>query len=152
MLTNGIRQAMSRHLIQCPRPYLFDGFRRVNASRAFSQAPRFRQTEKSRDVTHDYEKRVAQLQAQRPLEECYPRLSSRDETPLLDRKLYSAAHVHTVANELQNGEVISHHGSTTLTGMLCYKLKPAVLVADRVRQGEVSTDSGLQACLRGHPM
>ncbi|RMY69949.1 hypothetical protein D0863_06101 [Hortaea werneckii] len=116
MLTNGIRQAMSRHLIQCPRPYLFHGFRRVNASRAFSQAPHFRQIEKSRDVTHDYEKRVAQLQAQRPLEECYPRLSSRDETPLLDRKLYSAAHVYTVANELQNGETVSHHGSTTLTG------------------------------------
>lgn len=118
MLTNGIRQAMSRHLIQCPRPYLFHGFRRVNTPRAFSQATRFRQAGRSRDVTHDYEKRVAQLQAQRPLEECYPRLWSREEIPLLDRKLYSAAHVHTVANELQNGETITHNGSASLTGML----------------------------------
>ncbi|OTA38702.1 hypothetical protein BTJ68_01181 [Hortaea werneckii EXF-2000] len=109
-------QATSRHLIQCPRPYLFHGFRRVIAPRAFSQASCFRQAERSRDVTHDYEKRVAQLQAQRPLEECYPRLPSREEALVLDRKLYSAAHVHTVATELQNGETVTHDEPTTLIG------------------------------------
>lgn len=118
MLTNGIRQAMSRNLIQCPRPYLFHGFRRVNAPRAFSQAPCFRQAGRNRDVTHDYEKRVAQMQAQKPLEECYPRLPSREEATVLDRKLDSAAHVQIVANELQNGETVTQHGPTTLTGML----------------------------------
>ncbi|RMY53609.1 hypothetical protein D0863_13890 [Hortaea werneckii] len=79
------------------------------------QAPCFRQAGRNRDVTHDYEKRVAQLQAQKPLEECYPRLPSREEATVLDRKLDSAAHVQLVANELQNGETVTQHGSTTLT-------------------------------------
>lgn len=62
---------MSPNAVRRLRPHLFTACRQ-RTSRAFSRAPYLHA--EARDVTHDYEKRVAELEAQRPLSEWYPRL------------------------------------------------------------------------------
>lgn len=103
---------MTHQVARCLRPYLFHGFRRADATRAFSQRSCSWQMEKSRDVTHDYEKRVAQLQAQKSLADCYPRLD-----PVLKRKklhsdsaFHTASYVKSLARELENGETWTDNG------------------------------------------
>ncbi|CAK3747585.1 Lysine--tRNA ligase, cytoplasmic [Lecanosticta acicola] len=59
------------------RPYLFNGFKRfqrVCPTRPFASFPSLCAADERRDVTHDYEKRVAQLRAHKSLAGCYPRL------------------------------------------------------------------------------
>ena len=70
---------MSNYVVRRLRPYLFSGFLRAQAaqpSRALSQTCYRQDGGFIRDVTHDYEKRVAQLEAQTPLHVWYPRLPS----------------------------------------------------------------------------
>ncbi|KAK5121135.1 hypothetical protein LTR85_005619 [Meristemomyces frigidus] len=67
---------MSQHVVRRLRPYLFHGFRSVQAARTFAQTGYLQQEKKDREVTHDYEKRVAQLEVQKPLQDCYPRLAN----------------------------------------------------------------------------
>ncbi|KAF2766203.1 class II aaRS and biotin synthetase [Teratosphaeria nubilosa] len=63
------------------RPYLFHGFRssqHAPARRTFFAAHvQCQRSEKAGTATHDYEKRVGQLQADKPVRECYPRLPER---------------------------------------------------------------------------
>lgn len=85
---------MSQHVVRRLRPYLFHGFRHVQAARHFAQVGNLQQERKGRDVTHDYEKRVAQLEAQKPLQECYPRLPNGfqvERTPIQEVTSLSVA-------------------------------------------------------------
>lgn len=63
---------------RCARPYLFNGFKRspvVHSTRALSlTSPCLAKQPKQHDVTHDYEKRVAQLEARKSRAEWYPRI------------------------------------------------------------------------------
>ncbi|KAF2170182.1 hypothetical protein M409DRAFT_64520 [Zasmidium cellare ATCC 36951] len=78
------------------RPYLFSGFKRSQylPARAFASKPYLRAKEKQQDVTHDYEKRVAQLQAYRPLSECYPRLENVDVQDSAGKKAFKSQYEH----------------------------------------------------------
>ncbi|KAK4543876.1 hypothetical protein LTR36_004650 [Oleoguttula mirabilis] len=92
---------MSQHVIRRVRPYLFHGFPRLHAVRSFAQAAYLQQEKKGREVTHDYEKRVAQLEAQKPLAECYPRLANGfqwDRKPIQEVQFLSGA--------LEMGEIL----------------------------------------------
>lgn len=72
------------------RPYLFTSFKKRSscsstnavATRAFASQPSLRVERKSKDVTHDFEKRVAQLEGYKQLSECYPRLPDSDHREL----------------------------------------------------------------------
>ncbi|EMC98567.1 hypothetical protein BAUCODRAFT_128939 [Baudoinia panamericana UAMH 10762] len=66
---------MSACVIRRLRPYLFHGFER-SQGRAFSCGAWLRDDSDSgrRSASHDYVKRVSQLQSFKKLEECYPRL------------------------------------------------------------------------------
>lgn len=66
---------MSQHVVRRLRPHLFHAFRRSQTTRAFLHTPIIQDAPKGRDVTRDYQKRVAQLEAQKSLSRCYPRLS-----------------------------------------------------------------------------
>ena len=50
-------------------------------------------------MTHDYEKRVAQLQANRPLAECYPRLSEEVAWRRVDRRSLEDEYGHLKPDE-----------------------------------------------------
>ncbi|EME46151.1 hypothetical protein DOTSEDRAFT_70224 [Dothistroma septosporum NZE10] len=80
------------------RPYLFTSFRRVQCSRP---ARTFTSSSCARghDVTHDYEKRVAQLQANRTLAECYPRLSEEVSWRRIDRRSLQHEYGHLKPDE-----------------------------------------------------
>jgi lysyl-tRNA synthetase class 2 len=70
---------MSHRTVRCMRPYLFHSFKRSHcavSTRAFSRSTIALQDKASKDVTHDYEKRLAQLDAYKPREDWYPRLAS----------------------------------------------------------------------------
>lgn len=59
------------------RPHLFSAYTRsqcCTSSRAFASSPWCHDVKKQTDVTHDYEKRVAQLDARKPLSQSYPRI------------------------------------------------------------------------------
>ncbi|KAK5109929.1 hypothetical protein LTR62_006418 [Meristemomyces frigidus] len=76
---------MTENVIRRLRPYLFHAFKRSHCVRSISCAPRLYKQNETKAVSHDYEKRVSQLQAQKQLSECYPRLPkhfARDVVPL----------------------------------------------------------------------
>ena len=120
---------MSQHVVRRLRPYLFHGFRRVNVTRTFTEVSSRRQEQKSREVTHDYEKRAAQLEAQRPLAECYPRLveglRQASEVSGDPRKLVSrssdASWVKRLAGDLEKGGILDRQNGlntpVTVLGM-----------------------------------
>jgi lysyl-tRNA synthetase class 2 len=70
---------MSHRTVRCMRPYLFHSFKRspcaVSAC-AFTHSTIAYQDKASKDVTHDYEKRLAQLDAYKPRDDWYPRLAA----------------------------------------------------------------------------
>jgi hypothetical protein len=65
---------MSHHAVRRLRPYLFHGFKHSQPIRSISQTTSPASSKDGRSVTHDYEKRVKQLETHKPLTECYPRL------------------------------------------------------------------------------
>lgn len=76
-------------LIRRLRPHLFTRFKRAScipttatSSRTFASQPSLHVDKRSKDVTHDYEKRIAQLEAHKPLSECYPRLRDGEHIQL----------------------------------------------------------------------
>lgn len=84
------------------RPYLFSGFKRSQCprpARAFSSSRCLYADEKQRDVTHDYEKRVAQLQAHKPLSECYPRAQKLDARQGTGKKSFESEYGHLKPDE-----------------------------------------------------
>ncbi|KJY02496.1 lysyl-trna synthetase like protein [Zymoseptoria brevis] len=75
------------------RPHLFIGFRRSQCpsiARRFSSLPSLCIEGKRSESTHDYEKRVAQLETYIPLSQCYPRLSEIPRPGLGELKTDSA--------------------------------------------------------------
>lgn len=67
-------------------------------------------------MTHDYEKRVAQLEAQKPLAECYPRLPN--EVPKERQRI---ADVLPLARQLEAGATQRENGldaPITVAGMV----------------------------------
>lgn len=76
---------MSHRAARCLRPYLFHGFKRSQSlatSRAFTSSTIVSSIQTPKDVTHDYEKRLAQLDAYKPRDEWYPRISNIERTPV----------------------------------------------------------------------
>ncbi|GAB7364658.1 hypothetical protein MBLNU230_g5460t1 [Neophaeotheca triangularis] len=70
---------MSKDVPRVLRPWLFTRHRLLHhtTSRAFSSCnSRDQSNGPQKNVTHDYEKRVKQLEASRPLENCYPRIGA----------------------------------------------------------------------------
>ena len=103
---------MSQQVVRRLRPYLFHGFRRnvTRNMRTFAQATYFLQQEqKVREVTHDYEKRLAQLEGHRALAQCWPRLPLRGE-------LSATGDVKLLCEELEAGEKNSVDAPVTVAG------------------------------------
>lgn len=79
---------MSRRAARCLRPYLFHSFKRTQCAahtRPFTCTTIASQIKPSKDVTHDYEKRLAQLEAYKPRDDWYPRPPSHaqaERTPV----------------------------------------------------------------------
>jgi lysyl-tRNA synthetase class 2 len=70
---------MSHRTVRCTRPYLFHSFRRSHcavSTRTFTRSTIAYKDKASKDVTHDYEKRLAQLDAYKPRDDWYPRLAT----------------------------------------------------------------------------
>jgi lysyl-tRNA synthetase class 2 len=70
---------MSHYTARCMRPYLFHSFKRSRCAvsvRTFTCSTIAYQDKASKDVTHDYEKRLAQLDAYKPRDDWYPRLAA----------------------------------------------------------------------------
>lgn len=70
---------MSLHTARCMRPYLFYGFKRSHCAvptRTFTRSTIALQNTASKDLTHDHEKRLAQLDAYKPRDDWYPRLAT----------------------------------------------------------------------------
>ena len=101
-------QPVSRRL----RPYLFFGFNRIATrnARTFVNAPcLLHQEQKGREVTHDYEKRVAQLEGHKPLAECWPRLPLQGNRSAVES-------VKALCEELVPGETSISDPPTTVAG------------------------------------
>ena len=108
------------------RPHLFTGFRRGPCTKSFSSiahqngqevvAPKHKaaskSVEKEQNVTHDYEKRVAQLQAHHSLEECYPRLP----TEFSQTTLSSINTARAASSDLQPDQTRSDGEPVTIAG------------------------------------
>jgi len=138
------RQSMSQHVVRRLRPHLFTRYQRVHCSRAFSHAGFLRADGgDGRDVTHDYEKRVAQLEAQRPLAECYPRLiadhSSRKWTII--KALEAAA-------KLEPDKVSARRAPFVVAGM-CSDAEYKITESNCLRQSAVGPHSRLQVDFHG---
>ncbi|KAK4503841.1 hypothetical protein PRZ48_004756 [Zasmidium cellare] len=97
------------------RLYLFSGFKRSQylPARAFTSQPYLRVKESQLDVTHDYEKRVAQLQTHRPLSECYPRLEERDVRDSAGKKAFESQYEH-----LQIDQTVADGTQTRVRGRI----------------------------------
>jgi hypothetical protein len=67
---------MSINVARRLRPHLFHGFKRSQPLRSLSRTALLADVKDGKSVTNDYEKRVKQLEAYKPLAECYPRLPS----------------------------------------------------------------------------
>ena len=73
---------MSHRAARCLRPYLFHSFKRSQCAtytRNFTIASSIKAP---KDITNDYEKRVAQLEAYRPRDDWYPRVTQAERTPV----------------------------------------------------------------------
>ncbi|KAK4555836.1 mitochondrial lysine-tRNA synthetase [Recurvomyces mirabilis] len=102
---------MSSNVARRLRPYLFHGFQRTQCHRTFSRVPALYKQDDIKSVTHDYEKRIAELEAHRTLSECYPRLdksNGRDIVPLDNFRRDWA--------DLQADETRKHDGLVTVAG------------------------------------
>jgi lysyl-tRNA synthetase class 2 len=76
---------MSHRAVRCLRPYLFHGFKRSQCAaytRNFTCSTIASSIKAPKDVTNDYEKRLAQLEAQKPRDDWYPRLNQAERTPV----------------------------------------------------------------------
>jgi predicted DNA-binding protein YlxM (UPF0122 family) len=70
---------MSHRTVRCMRPYLFHSFKRsycAISARTFSRSAIASQDKAPKDFTHDYEKRLAQLDDYKPRDDWYPRLAT----------------------------------------------------------------------------
>jgi hypothetical protein len=76
---------MSHRAARCLRPYLFHSFKRSQCAaytRNFTCSTIASSIKAPKDVTNDYEKRVAQLEAYKPRDEWYPRVTQAERMPV----------------------------------------------------------------------
>lgn len=97
------------------RPHLFVGFKRAHSrasTRSFASRGHVCANDKTHDVTHDYEKRVAQLEARKPLAQSYPRLA-----PTAARTRVSKGQLMLGYGDLRPGETCTDAQATrTISG------------------------------------
>ena len=98
---------MSSNVARRLRPQLFHGFKRLQLQRTFACVPALRKQDETKSVTHDYGKRIAELEARRPLSECYPRLnkSNGEELVPLDKFRKDWTHLKSDATLEGSGPV-----------------------------------------------
>lgn len=119
---------MSQQAARRLRPYLFTGFRRARvgqSKRVLSQTACRQDGAPGRDVTHDYAKRVAQIETQRPLETWYPRLpasiaESRSSLSVVRRRAVSLKRGETEDSIpiIVTGIKASHHSRLSMADRL----------------------------------
>jgi lysyl-tRNA synthetase class 2 len=79
---------MSHRAARCLRPYLFHSFKRsqcVAHTRAFTSPTIVSSIKAPKDITNDYERRLAQLDAYKPRDDWYPRIATHaqvERTPV----------------------------------------------------------------------
>lgn len=122
------------HQLQCPR-----------TTRFLAVPSRSSARKSEKDITHDYEKRVNQLEAYAPVSKWYPRYQQTDGSRITQKSMFEAEHGH-----LQTGET-AEATKVVLSGMLCplYRGKLSDGVADQVRQSQFRANSWLQASFHG---
>ena len=103
---------MSNTVARRLRPYLFHGFKRTQCHRTFSRAPALHKQDDAKPVTHDYEKRIAELSAQRPLSECYPRLNTSPVKDVVPLDKFRSAWANLTRDETREDD-----GPVTIAGM-----------------------------------
>lgn len=99
------------------RPYLFSAFKRSRnfiPARAFISTPYLHAHGKEHDVTHDYEKRVDQLQAYKSLPDCYPRLEQHNVRDHAGKRSFETQYEH-----LQREETMTDGPKTRIRGTRC---------------------------------
>ena len=76
---------MSQRAARCLRPYLFHSFKRSQCAtytRNFTCSTIASSIKAPKDVTNDYEKRIAQLEAYKPRDDWYPRITQVERMPV----------------------------------------------------------------------
>ncbi|TKA82012.1 hypothetical protein B0A55_01728 [Friedmanniomyces simplex] len=101
------------HVVRRLRPYLFHSFNRsLQAARPFSRAPyRPEKQQVVKDVTHDYQNRLSQLEAQKPLAACYPRLPKGFGETRLPLSDFRAAY-----GTMETGDTLREDALVTVAG------------------------------------
>lgn len=131
---------MSHRAARCVRPYLFHGFKRsqwLATSRAFTSSTIVSSNQTPKDVTHDYEKRIAQLDAYKPRDEWYPRISTAERTPV---EVFHNDYAHLVNDETRDD-------SRTIIGTLlpCFYVDKAPVADRQGRQSAIRPNCWFKA-------
>lgn len=121
--------------VRCLRPWLsprFQCLQRVQARRSFTAQIICRASASLKDVTHDYEKRVKQLEARAPASEWYPRLPASIAEKRVDLASFAEKWDHLEPGTTAEGERLVLAG--TFTGMLKEIMyKNTELVAGKIK-------------------
>lgn len=105
--TRYLIHTMSHRAARCVRPYLFHSFKRsqcVAHTRAFTCTPIASQIKPSKDVTHDYEKRLAQLDAYKPRDDWYPRLPFHTQAERTPVELFQQEFAQLANDEIRDAK------------------------------------------------
>lgn len=136
---------MSQNAARRLRPYLFHGFKR-------SQSPRLcrsfagskvvsQQSKASKDVTHDYEKRLDQLEAYKSRDQWYPRISANAQAGRVSVADFRKEYEHLEKDQTESD-------LRTVIGMSAQDEAHASIAHSHVRrQSEISPHRRLQARL-----
>lgn len=76
---------MTHRAVRCLRPYLFHSFKRSQCAaytRNFTCSTIASSIKAPKDVTNDYERRLSQLDAYKPRDDWYPRITQVERTPV----------------------------------------------------------------------
>ena len=115
---------MSHRAARCLRPYLFHSFKRSQCAaytRNFTCSTIASSIKAAKDVTNDYEKRVAQLEAYKPRDEWYPRITQAERMPV---DVFQKEYAQMVNDETRDD-------TRTMIGMMSSAHVDKALVADR---------------------
>jgi len=96
---------MTHHTVRCMRLYLFHSFKRSHCAvptRAFTRSTIAFQDKTSKDVTHDYEKRLAQLDAYKPRDDWYPRLVTSVQAERIPVARFEQQYEHLAGDETRD--------------------------------------------------
>lgn len=135
---------MSHRAARCLRPYLFHSFKRSQcaaSTRSFTRSTIASSIKAPKDVSNDYERRLAQLDAYKPRDDWYPRVGSHAQAERTPVDLFQREYEQVVNDETRDGDTRVIIG----TMMLPTHVDKA-LVADRQgRQGAIRPNCWIQA-------